>query len=158
MEWLKDPQPPEMATPPPAEEAWSEVESEVVHLTSDTFDPFLLEHPSVLVMFYAPWCGHCKAMKPAYQEAAAMLKELEVGGVLAAVDATKEEALGKKYDVTGFPTLRYFGEGGEVQYEYGYARTAEGLVEFMRSPKEPPPPEPEWSEQESAVSMMTRLA
>ena len=142
-----------MAAPPPAEEQWSDVESDVVHLTTDNFDTFLSENPSVLVMFYAPWCGHCKAMKPAYQEAASMLKEQEVGGVLAAVEATKEEALGKKYDVTGFPTIKYFGQGGEVQYEYGYGRTAEALVEFMKDPKEPPPPEKDWSEEESAVSV-----
>lgn len=163
MEWLSDPQPPEALAPPPdAEKAWSEVESGVEHLTTDTFDDFLSSHSSVLVMFYAPWCGHCKAMKPTYQDAARMMKEQEVGGVMAAVDATKEEALGKRYEVSGFPTLKYFGDGGEVQYEYGYGRTAEDLVDFMKSPREPPPPEKDWEEEESAVSycalvILTRL-
>ena len=152
VEWLKNPQPPEaLTTPTEDEEVWSEVESDVVHLDTDTFAEFMGTHSSVLVMFYAPWCGHCKAMKPAYTEAAKMMKEQEVGGVLAAVDATKAEALGKKFDVTGFPTIKYFGDG-ELQYEYGYGRTAEDLVDFMRSPQEPPPPEKEWAEVESDVS------
>lgn len=150
MEWLKDPQP-ASTTPTQEEEAWSEVESDVVHLTTDSFPDFLTDHPSILVMFYAPWCGHCKAMKPAYTDAARMMKEQEVGGVLAAVDATKEEALGKKYDVSGFPTIKYFGDG-EVLYDYGYGRTAEDLVDFMQHPREPPPPEREWAEEESDVS------
>ena len=134
--------------------AWSEVESDVVHLTVDTFDAFMEENPSVLVMFYAPWCGHCKAMKPAYQEAAHSMKEQEVGGVLAAVDATKEEALGNRFEIKGLPTLKYFGGEGVV-YDYGYGREAGDLVDFMRSPREPPPPEKEWSEEESAVSVMS---
>lgn len=146
MEWLKDPQP-ASAAPAQEEEAWSDQESDVVHLTTDAFPGFLTNHSSVLVMFYAPWCGHCKAMKPAYTDAARMMKEQEVGGALAAVDATKEEALGKKYDVTGFPTIKYFGSG-EMLYDYGYGRTAEGLVDFMRLPREPPPPEKDWAEEE----------
>ena len=152
--WLKDPQPPEATAPPEEEKPWSEVESEVVHLTEDSFDEFIESNPSVLVMFYAPWCGHCKAMKPAYEDAAHMMKEQEVGGVLAAVDATQADALAKRYEVTGFPTIKYFGEvdGEAVVYAYGYGRTANDLLEFMQSPREPPPPEKEWSEEESAVS------
>ena len=40
-------------------------------------------------MFYAPWCGHCKLAKPAFQETAAAIKE-EEGMKLAAVDCTIE--------------------------------------------------------------------
>ena len=153
LEWLKDPQPPEVSPSSSQQEEapWSEVESEVVHLTTQGFDDYMETHPSVLIMFYAPWCGHCKAMKPAYMEAAVMMKEQEVGGILAAVDATKEAELGDRYGVKGYPTIKYFGEGG-VQYDYGYGREAEDLVNFMREPLEPPPPEKEWAEIESAVS------
>ena len=151
MEWLKNPQPPEALEPPPQEEAWSEAESDVVHLTDQNFDSFMETNPSVLVMFYAPWCGHCKAMKPAYTDAAKLLKEQQVSGIMAAVDATKETDLGKRFKIEGFPTIKYFGEGSML-YEYGYGRTAQDLVDFMKSPREPPPPEKEWSETESAVS------
>ena len=37
-----------------SEAEWADEESEVVHLLDDTFDDYLKEHPSVLVMFYAP--------------------------------------------------------------------------------------------------------
>ena len=150
LEWLKDPKPPSEAPPTQEEQPWSEVESDVFHLTTDKFDSFIATNPSVLVMFYAPWCGHCKAMKPGYMEAAKMMKEGGVNGVLAAVDATKEADLGKRYDVKGFPTIKYFGEG-EMKYDYGYGRTAEDIVDFMTEPREPPPPEKEWSETESEV-------
>lgn len=38
----------------PKEEEWSETESDVVHLTVETFDQVLKAHSSVLIMFYAP--------------------------------------------------------------------------------------------------------
>ena len=90
------------------EAAWSDEHSEVAHLTDDSFDEFLSQESSVLVMFYAPWCGHCKRMKPEYVKAAASMKEKGISGKLAAVDTTKERALGKKFDIKGFPTIVYF--------------------------------------------------
>lgn len=42
------------STPPPKEDEWSDIPSEVVHLTDSTFDDFMANNPSVLVMFYAP--------------------------------------------------------------------------------------------------------
>ena len=47
-------------------------------------------------MFYAPWCGHCKTMKPAFTTAAEKLKADGVVAKLAAVDATVERALGER--------------------------------------------------------------
>ena len=45
---------PAPATPPPKEEEWSDVPSDVVHLSDSTFDDFVANNPSLLVMFYAP--------------------------------------------------------------------------------------------------------
>lgn len=150
--WMKDPKEPAV-TEKEAESSWADEESEVVHLSEETFDSFLSEHSSVLVMFYAPWCGHCKAMKPHYTEAAQRMKEEGIEGFLAAVDATQHRSLAEQYGVKGFPTIKYF-KDGELQYDYGYAREANALVVFMREPSEPPPPpppEPEWRDTPSAV-------
>jgi len=153
IEWMKDPQEAPAAADVKEDVEWSEEPSDVVHLTTDMFDSFIEENPSVLVMFYAPWCGHCKAMKPDYTKAAAQLKEEGVAGVLAAVDATKEHSLADRYGVTGFPSVKYFQEG-KLMYDYGFERSTQVLVDFMKEPREPPPPpppEPEWSDEVTDV-------
>ena len=78
---------PVQAPPPPKEEKWSDVPSKVVHLTDATYEKSLA-NTEALVMFYAPWCGHCKKAKPFFQEAAAAVAE---GQILAAVDCTSEK-------------------------------------------------------------------
>lgn len=61
------------------------------------------------MMFYAPWCGFCKRMKPDYGKAATEVKNSDVG-ILAAIDVNKPEngVVRQKYNITGFPTLLYF--------------------------------------------------
>ncbi len=57
-------------------------------LTADNFESALSSVGKALVMFYAPWCGHCKRAKPEFSQAATVLKgDTEVA--LAAVDCTQ---------------------------------------------------------------------
>ncbi|KAJ3592428.1 hypothetical protein NHX12_007555, partial [Muraenolepis orangiensis] len=148
-DWLKNPQPPQPKTP---EVPWSESESAVFHLTDATLDSFLEEHPSALVMFYAPWCGHCKKMKPEFDEAAEILnKGPNSPGVLAAMDTTVHKAAGERFKITGFPTLKYFQKGQDM-YTLPQLRSKEKVIEFMYNPEAPPPPEQSWEDKPSSVS------
>jgi len=155
IDFMNNPAPP--APPPPPEPAWSETPSDVNHLTAESFDDFLATHNSTLVMFYAPWCGHCKAAKPEYTSAAKILKDENIDGVLAAVDADQHSELGKRFGVTGYPTIIYFKDGKEA-FKYTEGRKEKDFVSFMKDPKEPPPPpppEPAWSETSSDVVHLT---
>lgn len=104
-------------------------------------------------MFYAPWCGHCKKMKPEYEQAAEAIQKDNIKGILAAVDATRENMLASRYKVKGYPTIKYF-RNGEFAWDANHLRDSEKLVEFMKDPREPPPPPPPevlWSEEPSEV-------
>ncbi|KAJ8977167.1 hypothetical protein NQ317_003107 [Molorchus minor] len=126
------------------EPEWSDTDSEVVHLTTTSFDPVIKEEASVLIMFYAPWCGHCKK------------NEARIPGMLAAVDATKEQTLASRYSVKGYPTVMYF-SFGDQKFDVN-VREGSKIIEFMRDPQEPPPPPPPekpWSDEESNVVHLT---
>lgn len=86
-------------------------------------------------MFYAPWCGHCKTMKPAYVQAAGEITSFVPGSYLAAVDATQSAKLSERFKLAGFPTLKFF-EMGQFKFDYNGGRAKEDLVNFMRNPVE----------------------
>jgi protein disulfide-isomerase A1 len=118
--------------------AYAEVEEDegVLVLTDANFDEVLKENERVLVEFYAPWCGHCKKLAPEYVKAAESLKEQGVNVKLAKVDATEEKELGSRFEVKGFPTLKWFVNGEPTEFNGG--RTADEIVNWIVKKSGPP--------------------
>merc|ERR1711991_139507 len=108
------------------------IASDVVVLDESNFDTVVNGDKHVLVEFFAPWCGHCKNLAPEYELAATAFKNVD-DVVIASVDADQHKALGGRFDVKGFPTLKYFPKGGDVSSPDAYSggRTAADIVAFV---------------------------
>ena len=102
--------------------------SEVVSLTPANFDSYVGSKPT-MVKFFAPWCGHCKHLAPEYEKAAEKLKGGKV--VLAEVDCDANKDLCSRYEVHGYPTVKFFPKGDKKGIEYDGARTADSIVEWI---------------------------
>lgn len=113
-------------------------EEDVLVLTKANFQQAVGEFKYLLVEFYAPWCGHCKALAPEYAKAARMLKEEGSEIRMAKVDATEETALAKQFSVTGYPTIKLFRGSEKPPLEFTAGRMAEDFVEWLKKKSETP--------------------
>merc|ERR1711881_483261 len=109
----------------------------VLVLGNDDFDAAVKAHDFLLAEFYAPWCGHCKALAPEYVKAAAALAEHENIAV-AKIDATVHGELAQKYGVKGYPTLKWFKGDPENALEYSGGRQEPEISNWILKKSGPP--------------------
>ena len=92
----------------------------------------------IVAMFYAPWCGHCKTFKPEFEKATSAMN-----GKMSKGDKTKGKKvrfekvncddnveLGKKYSISGYPTVKILNDDG-TDIEYNGDRTFDGLKKYL---------------------------
>ena len=103
-------------------------DKDVIVLTDSTFDKAVEKYEYLLVYFYAPWCIRCNKFHPEYEKAASVLRKENL--FLAKVDATVEKKLDKRFQLTGFPVVKLFIKGKEI--EYNKERKSANLINWMR--------------------------
>lgn len=107
--------------------------SDVVDLGDDNFDSRLADMETALVMFYAPWCGHCKRLKPEFARASIDLLANDPPVYLVQVDCTEAgKSTCSRFGVSGYPTVKIF-KSGELSSDYNGPREYAGIVKFMKS-------------------------
>jgi len=108
------------------------VEAGLYVLSAASF-PGTVAKGDTFVKFYAPWCGHCQKLAPAWQELAKAFEKDETVKI-AKVDCTLHQAVCQEHEVKGYPTLAYFRAGRKVE-TYKGARTLSELKEFVTETK-----------------------
>lgn len=119
-----------------ASEEEVKTEDSVLVLTKDNFQSVVEENEYVLVEFYAPWCGHCKALAPEYAKAAKALADKNSPIKLGMVDATEEQELAEKHGIRGYPTLKFFRNGTPIEYNGG--REKDTIISWLEKKTGPP--------------------
>jgi len=101
-----------------------------VELDEAGFDKHVSRSDLPLVVdFWAPWCGPCRQMAPAFAEAA---RRLEPRYRLLKVDTEKEQGLAARFGIRSIPTIAIFRGGREVARQAGAMDTG-GIVRWVES-------------------------
>ncbi|RPH83544.1 MAG: thioredoxin [Candidatus Rokuibacteriota bacterium] len=93
-----------------------------IALTEGGFDEAVVAHPQLVVDFWAPWCGPCRALAPVLDEVA---REEAGRVVVGKVNVDEQPALAGRFGVRSIPTLIFFKEGQVVDTVTGAIPKAE---------------------------------
>ncbi|HEX6632394.1 MAG TPA: thioredoxin [Usitatibacter sp.] len=78
----------------------------VVELTKENFEEVVTSNPTVIVDYWAPWCGPCRGFAPVFEKVA----EANPDAVFAKVNTDEEQEIAAHFQIRSIPTLMVFRE------------------------------------------------
>ena len=91
--------------------------AQIIEITNDTFDSEVLQaQGTVLVDFWAGWCGPCRMLAPVIQQIA---DEEHPGLKVCKINVDDQPALAQQFEIMTIPTLKVFKEGAVVEESVG---------------------------------------
>ena len=99
----------------------------VLKLNKDNFNEVYQSEKTVLIDFYADWCGPCKMLSPIIEEIADEYPQFTI----AKVNVDEEKELASHYGIMSIPALVLFRDGKAVDSMVGF-RPKERVVEFSQ--------------------------
>ena len=100
----------------------------LIHFDNENFDD-LTKKGTVVVDFFATWCGPCKMLSPIIEELGESLDDI----TFIKIDVDKHEDLARRFGVMSIPTLVFFKDGKEVKKHIGFIpkNDLKGTIEKM---------------------------
>lgn len=108
-------------------------QGQVFALVGEQFLEVVQKH-NVLLMYFAPWCGHCKKLDPIYKELAAKYNVPNSNVVIAKFDATVNDVPLEVTDIIqGYPTLKLYRKSPSNSVHYAGDRNLDTLIDFVEA-------------------------
>ncbi len=108
-------------------------EEDVIVVDKDTLEPTIYSSEDTwLLQLYAPWCGHCKTLRPEWAKLATQLKGV---AKVAKIDASVNRQFDQTYGLKGYPHIVLIPGGSKdikIYYNYDGARTANAMADWAK--------------------------
>lgn len=102
----------------------------VTHLTDNNFDEITNTNKTILVDFFANWCGPCKMLAPIIEELANEAKDYEVYKV----DVDENIKIARRFNITNIPTLVVMKDGNIINQAVGFM-TKDDILQILEKNK-----------------------
>lgn len=101
---------------------------EIIHFNEETFKDTLASNKTMLVDFFATWCGPCRMLSPILDE---IRQEVDENIVIGKVDVDECFEIARSYGVMSVPTLILFKNGEEVNRIIGL-KPKQAILEMIK--------------------------